>query len=287
MCIRDRFSGLWPEPQVGPSRIEGGKLIPVTEAERREVFLQAIGSDHPLMNLILRCVNNDPKCRAHVSEIVEQLVEMKLQFPVSFTNRLEMLRRIEAQEEEKRTLREKREAENQKKEQQILCLRKEAQKKAEEIDRLNVVYSSEVEQLKLQVRDLKFQNQLYVANSEAEVTELMARAVIFEAQFDDVDMILQQEREQFGTQLAREREVSGRLKSENHHLQFNVSSLQHINSTLEADTSRKDAVIKRNESELEVKTRAVLEKDAIISGMSEQLTRAREYLATKQQVSSM
>ena len=48
------FSGMWPEPQVGPSRIEADKLIPVTEAERRKVFLQAIGNAHPLMNLILK-----------------------------------------------------------------------------------------------------------------------------------------------------------------------------------------------------------------------------------------
>ena len=106
MCIRDRFSGRWPEPQVGPSRIEAGKLIPVTEAERREVFLQTIGNDHPLVNLVHRCINNDPQLRPHASEIIGQLAEMVLQFPASFANRLEMLRRIEAQEEEKIALRE-------------------------------------------------------------------------------------------------------------------------------------------------------------------------------------
>ena len=49
--------------------------------------------------------------------------------------------------------------------------------------------------------------------------------------------------------------------------------------------SSKDAAITRKESELEAKVRVLQEKDAIISGMSEQLTRARECLATKQQVS--
>ena len=97
MCIRDR---------VGPNRFEADKLIPVTEAERREVFLQAIGNDHPLMNLILRCINNNPKGRAHASEIVRQLAEMKSQFPASFVNQLEMLKSIKAVEEEKRSLRE-------------------------------------------------------------------------------------------------------------------------------------------------------------------------------------
>ena len=55
------FSGQWPEPQVGPNHTEpDGRLIPVTEAERREVFLQTVGNDHPLMDLILKCIDNHP-----------------------------------------------------------------------------------------------------------------------------------------------------------------------------------------------------------------------------------
>ena len=64
------FSGKWPEPQVGPSRTEADKLILITEAERREVFLEIIGNDHPLINLIHKCIQNDPRRRAHASEIV-------------------------------------------------------------------------------------------------------------------------------------------------------------------------------------------------------------------------
>jgi serine/threonine protein kinase len=59
------FSGQWPEPQVGQTRFVGDTLVPVTEAERREVFLQAIGNDHPLMDLILKCISNNPRGRAH------------------------------------------------------------------------------------------------------------------------------------------------------------------------------------------------------------------------------
>ena len=99
------FSGRWPEPQEGQTRFEDGKLVPVTEAERREVFLHAIGNDHPLMGLILKCIDNHPQTRAHASEIVKRLTEMVLQFPASFGNRLEMLRQIEHKEVEKQTLR--------------------------------------------------------------------------------------------------------------------------------------------------------------------------------------
>ena len=93
------LSGLWPEPQAGQTRFENGKLVPVTEAERREVFLQAIGNDHPLMDLILSCINNDPKRRVHASVIVERLAAIALQFPSSFANRLDMLKHIENQDE--------------------------------------------------------------------------------------------------------------------------------------------------------------------------------------------
>ena len=97
------FSGQWPEPQVGQIRTAQGRLIPVSEAERRDVFLQAIGNDHPLMDLILRSINNDTGYRVHASEIVEQLSKMMLQFSELSANRLEQ---ITAHKEEKRVLRE-------------------------------------------------------------------------------------------------------------------------------------------------------------------------------------
>ena len=59
------LSGRWPEPQVGPNRMEHGKLIPVSEAERRKIFLLMIKRDHPLMNFILKCI--DKRSRAENS----------------------------------------------------------------------------------------------------------------------------------------------------------------------------------------------------------------------------
>ena len=89
------FSSQWPEPENGQIRFESGKLIPVTEAERREKFLRICGDNHPLMPLIRKCISNHPQQRAHLNEIVERLAEMVLQFPASFANRLEMLIHIE------------------------------------------------------------------------------------------------------------------------------------------------------------------------------------------------
>ena len=304
------YSGRWPEPQVGPSKVKDDQLVPVTEAERREVFLRAIGNDHPLMDLILRCINNDPRRRPHASAIVERMVAMVMQFPVSFSNRLDILRHVEHIEEEKRSMREEGEAENQQKDEQILSLRNEAEQKEEEIVRLNLVYSSEVEQLKLQVQDLSSDNQFLTATKEADVSELMTKVAVCEKQIENDDKMLQQQRkqqendrtnfeaemarqrEEFEIILTRERESCERLRNKKQELEAEISqsvtntaSFKHKISTMEAEVSRNRATIDNNESKLQIKTRALEEKQAIISGMSEQLTRARDNLISKQQVS--
>ena len=239
------------------------------------VFLRAIGNDHPLMDLILRCINNDPRRRAHANEIVERMTAIVLQFPASFANRLEMLRQIEDLIEEKRALREEGEAKIQQKDEEILKLQNEANEKDEKNAQLNLVYSSEVDQLKLEVRDLNVQNQLLTDTKEADVTELKTKVAAYEYQNNEV-----------------KREIAA-LTNEKQQLEIEISrsvtetnTLKHKVSTLTGETSRKTATVDRNESELKSKTRALEEKEAIISGMREQLTKAREHLSSKQQVSS-
>ena len=265
------FSGRWPEPHGGQVRIENEQLVPVTEAELREVFLRAIESDHPLMDLILRCINNDPRSRAHASDIVERMTVIMLRFPASFANRLEMLRQIQDLNEE------------------ISTLRKEAEENKDENVRLNLVLSSEVEQHKLEVRDLKAQNQLLSATNEADVTEFKAKVSAYEDQIENNDKIMQTQREEFETKQESDRKKSetemARLESEIIRSVTETNALKHKISTLKGETSRKTASIERKESELKAKMRALEEKEAIISGMREQLTKAREHLSSKQQVS--
>ena len=316
--------------------MEEGRLIPVTEAERREVILRAIGNEHPLMDLILRLINNDPQVRPHASEIVEQLAAMVLQFPASFANRLEMLSHIQHQEAlieerevEKETMREEREterqamrvereAENCQNQQETTRLREEAQKKAEKFDRLNLSYSSEVEELKLQVRDLNSQNEQLKVEREAESKEMSSKVAFYEDQIQNKDKAMKQERQECAAQLAKERSVSetqiGDLEKQMMQIMRQKEELEAqiarqredyaserescrklVNeisqskskvSDLEAESSRKDAMIEKNTTELESKSRALEEKDSIISGMRQQLTRTREYLTAKQQVST-
>ena len=342
------FSGRWPEPQVGPNRTEpDGKMIPVSEAERREVFLRAIGNDHPLMDLIRKCIDNYVQSRAHASEIVERLAEMVFQFPAPFANRLEMMRRIEAVEEEKRVLTEEGERKDrviQQKKSQISLHREEVQaekdQKIAEIDRLKLVHSSEVEQLQLQVRYVNTKRQLTKTENRAEIEELNFMVDALESQVENNAKVLLQEREQsvrwlteereqyqirlkkereeyevrlikerqqYEAQLANEREQFAKEREANRKLMADVqdlqselsksrsetSTLQVTNSKLQSDIAGKDTTIQmkdasaqRKDSELEAKSRALEEKDATILAMNEQLTKTREYLTTKQQVST-
>ena len=191
------LSGQWPEPQIGPNIKEGGILTPVTEAERREPFLQIIGKNHELMDLILKCLDNDPTGRAHSTEIVEKLAQMVSQLPTSFANRLDMLKRIEADKEKL-----------QQGEKQMLSWKKEMEKKTEEIHRLNLTHSSKVEQLKLELKDTVSRNELFVEETEAELVELRSKIALYEAQMESKDKT-EQEMEQSDVQLTEEKETIG------------------------------------------------------------------------------
>ncbi len=101
------FTAEWPLPKVGQTRIDlvnPDGLIPVTEAERREEFLQKITPDHPLMDLIIRCLSNNPHRRPAAEEIVGRVRGVVLDHPPSIENRAEMLHRVSTLLTEKRAL---------------------------------------------------------------------------------------------------------------------------------------------------------------------------------------
>ena len=81
------------------------------------------------MDLIHMCINNDPQLRSHAGEIIGQVSRVATQFPASFANQLEMLRRIRTVEEQTRVLREEKDIVIQQKE----TLQQEAEQKADDL----------------------------------------------------------------------------------------------------------------------------------------------------------
>ena len=156
------LSGAWPEPQTGPTHKQHGILIPISEAKRREIFLLKIGNNHPLMDLILKCVDNDPGQRMNANEITERLAKMVSDHPQHFRSPLQMLQYINNKEEEAKALKEvgdERAALIRKKEEEFKTMKEETCKELEyaknEEERLKMANTLEVEELQLQIEQLK------------------------------------------------------------------------------------------------------------------------------------
>ena len=160
--------GRWPMPcepvRVNPqNRTE---LLPLSEAERRNQYLQDIGNAHPLMGLIHRCVSNDPEQRARAAEIVQQVEHMTRQSPPSFANRVEMLQRIRADVTEKGSLREENET-----------FAAEYEQNRPEREELIQQHQAEVEQIHTEMRAL---NETHRAQVEAHSIEIVETRLQFQ-----------------------------------------------------------------------------------------------------------
>ena len=149
------LSGQWPEPQIGPNHTKKGKIILVSEVERREMFLKAIEKDR-LTDLIHRCINNDPRRRPHTKEITRRIGEVASQFPATFANKLEMLRRLKAVEEENKDLAEERK--------RVQTARSEYQGQLEAIKEENKALAEEGE--RIQANRLEILGQLEAVKEE-------------------------------------------------------------------------------------------------------------------------
>ena len=65
----------------------------LSEADRRQKYLEAVGKEHPLMRLILQCLKNNPSDRPVAREIIE--VVSRTSFPIG---KLEALHKLKQQE---------------------------------------------------------------------------------------------------------------------------------------------------------------------------------------------
>ena len=90
------FSGKWPFPTkavtVDPN--DPDNLSPVSEAKRRQQYLDDITPDHPLMDLILRCISNSPTLRPTAATVLQDVKNVQAQF--SPTGKEELLQRVKA-----------------------------------------------------------------------------------------------------------------------------------------------------------------------------------------------
>ena len=341
------LSGKWPEPHIGQTYTDADsdELIPVTEAERRKNYIDAIGRDHPLMGLILKCINNSPQRRAPAIEVVEQLAELVRQFSSSFSNRIELLRRIEAEDNEKKRLQdesEKKSDEIQRKEEEISNLSKEKcvleeviakkgdeiqvelQHKLEEVEELKVTHSLEIQQLRIEMKEMSEHRQVILTEKESAIAtneRLATENILLKRRLTQKENSNQNSMKLFEEEIKRERErYLEQLKSnvqeheeklreerriyeesiqkvhekmEQYHSEAVIekSTLESQIQDLKAEVTHYEEVMKAKDdtlsskiTETEAKISALNQKDASISALNEELGKVREYLAAKKQV---
>ena len=297
------FTAEWPLPSIGQTRIDPTNpngLIPVTEAERREEFLLKISPDHPLMDLIMRCLSNNPQQRPRAAEIVGRMVGVVLEHPPSFENRVEMLQRVSALLTEKRELEEevvRKDSAIQEKAGEIEALAEEKRRQEEEsenaVERMQLVHSVETDQFKLENEDLKGQLE------DKETIVNMKDAFIFskDARITEVETRCKQLTEEVEQQIANvnytHNELATKIAQLETHLEQEQADKNSIiaqkDSTIavkDSTIAHKDSTIAHQELMLASKDTSLQKKEATIQSLNDQLTKTRDYLTSKPQVSS-
>ena len=311
--------GQWPFPSE-PNRVNPrnrAELLPLSEAERRNQYLQDIGNAHPLMDLILRCVSNDPEQRARAAEIVQQVEHMTRQSPPTFANRVEMLQRIRADATEKGSLREENETFAAEYEQsrvereelirqhqaeveqvrtevsaeltaqniaaqtqlrgQIQRLEQLAQHRQEEIEHCELAHSFEIAETRLHLQEA-LQTELWT-QTETLQAEMKAQNETLQATMRAQSEAREQESRRLTNELDILQTEITRMRGVNESLQAAVASKHEINQSQAGELSSKDATLTQKESELASKNAILERQSSTIREQNEHLTRAREVLS--------
>ena len=215
------FTVEWPLPSIGQTRIDPANpngLIPVMEAERREEFLRKIPPDHPLMDLIMRCLSNNPQQRPRAAEIVGQMVGVVLEHPPSFENRVEILQRVSALLTEKREL----EEEVVRKDSAIQEKAGENEALAEEKRRREKESESIAERMQLVHSVEAFQNQAIIENQLDGKQEL-------ETQCKQLTEVMEQQIEEKNSIITLKDSI---ISSRDTHLEKKEATIQSLNDQL-------------------------------------------------------
>ena len=304
------FTSEWPLPKIGQTRIDPAnpdRLIPVTEAERREHFLRKISPNHPLMDLIMRCLSNNPQRRPRAAEIVGRMVGVVLEHPPSFENRVEMLQRVSALLTEKRELEEevvRKDSAIQEKAEEIKALAEEKKRQEEEnensIERMQLVHSVETDQLKIEndnhvtehsveIEDLRVELELkesLAATKDALVNSKDTTIARLETRCKQLTEEVEQQIAITHNELVSKATKIAQLETDVTNLTAQVEQEQRVIADKDLTIADKVSTIFSKDSMLASKDTSLQKKETTIQSLNNQLTKTKDYLTSKPQVSS-
>ena len=182
------LSGKWPEPQIGQIIIKDGQMVPVSEAQRREKFLKLIDDDHPLMELILKCIDNDPRKRASTNEMVNYLEELVMTTPKRFANRLAILQQIEANKE---TIRQEEQEIEEQVTRKMEAIEQEMQESKDREQEMKMTYVKELQNLQIELEGLVEVNKKLSMNKESYMEKVQKQKELFTTLIGSLQQIQQ------------------------------------------------------------------------------------------------
>ena len=259
------LSGQWPFPseatQVDPHN--PARVIGLSEVERRAQYLNIIGrpsegqEGHPLMPLIERCLNNSPYLRPNSAELVEKMIDVATQQPLTFSNKMDMIQEMESILAEKETL-----------QTQVSVLERQVER-SEVAQRAQLGESKQQEAaLAVEVEQLRLQ----VSNLEAEMTQLTITASARE-ELHHTEMLAKERQLQ-----ERERQLQERERQ--YQAEVTAKDWQH-----EAEVKERDDQLQAKSIELSSQSCLLSQQRSTIEGLHLQLQQARQHLTSGTQVS--
>ena len=290
------FTAEWPLPSIGQTRIDPTNpngLIPVTEAERREEFLRNISPDHPLMDLIMHCLSNNPQQRPRAAEIVGRMVGVVLEHPPSFENRVEMLQRVSALLTEKRELEEevvRKDSAIQEKAGENEALAEKKRRLEEEsentVERMQLVHSVETDQLvtehSVEIEDLRVK--LKLKESLAATKDALVNSK--DTTIARLEIRCKQLTEEVEQQIANVNYTHNELVSKATKIAQLETDVTNLTAQVEQEQADKNFIITNKDSMLASKDTSLQKNKTTIQRLNNQLTKTRDYLTSKPQVSS-
>ena len=274
------LSGQWPMPteatQVNPHN--PARVIGLSEVERRAEYLNVIGrpSDdeegHSLMPLIERCLSNSSNLRPNASELVDAISDAVTQQPLTFSNRVEMMQRINSIQREKETL-----------QTQVLELERQSQ-------RQKTALTVEIEQLRLQVGNVEAEKTHIITTSTAREDlhheEMTASNMQYQEELMAQQHQLKMTKTQYHDDLAakdRVYEKNQTAKERQYQEELSKKQKQLIIKKRELQTSDNQLQVKTKE--LSSQTTLIAQQRSTIDGLHSQLQKVKQHLASGTQVS--
>lgn len=84
-------SQVWPIPTEPVRVMPNGKLLPISEIDRRKAQFDLMGTDHCAFQLTTQCLHNDPVQRPDITKVVFTLETLQSKFPLPSTSYLDLL----------------------------------------------------------------------------------------------------------------------------------------------------------------------------------------------------